>query len=219
MKKSIIIVIFMYFLLLISFIVCCEIGEIDIFGMSGMIRYSWIMYFFIPVYIILLIRLISRYGKKKLIIINNFICIILLVIFGSYRFLFNGISYNDDKIKIIEQEVGLNLPDKIKISTEVYPTYEISRIKITDNQCKIEFESEIEKNIFWKKELGTKISSLLPFDIEHDILFFDYFVFYNSTKCEYNVYPDDGKHECVFIAYDCDLQRLIILNDYKIDIN
>lgn len=67
--------------------------------------------------------------------------------------------------------------------------------------------------------MSSKIKSLLPFDIQYEIETFDYFVFYNITNNEFNIYPLDGEYECIFIAYDYELQRLIIIDDYKIMLN
>ena len=54
---------------------------------------------------------------------------------------------------------------------------------------------------------------------KYEVKLFDYFIFYNITNGEYNTYPVDGEYECVFIAYDSDLQRLIIIDNYIICIN
>ena len=80
------------------------------------------------------------------------------------------------------------------------------------------FEQEVENNQLWQKELQPEIKSLLPLNIQYEFEIFEYFVFFNITSNEYNIPPLSGQYECIFIAYDCDLQRLIILNDYKIDI-
>ena len=68
------------------------------------------------------------------------------------------------------------------------------------------------------KKLKPDIKVLLPLEILYESETFEYFVFFNITSNEYNISPLSGENECIFIAYDCDLQRLIILNDYKINI-
>ena len=60
---------------------------------------------------------------------------------------------------------------------------------------------------------------MLPLDIQYESNTFDYFVFYNITSNEYNTFSLSGQYECIFIAYDSDLQRLIILNNLKVNIN
>ena len=155
--------------------------------------------------------------KKNLIV--AFISLPLLIIFGSYRFIFNSnISYDINNVLTIEDKIDIELPDEIKVATNKLDLYNISYVKIIDNECKDAFEKEIESTSLWKNELNYGIKNLLPLDIQYESETFDYFVFYNITSSEYNMVPLSGQYECIFIAYDCDLQRLIILNDYKINI-
>ena len=71
----------------------------------------------------------------------------------------------------------------------------------------------------WQSELSSKIKTLLPINVQVESSSFDSFVFYNVTKKEYNNYPYDGTYECVFIAYDYQMQRLMILDNYTINLN
>ena len=144
--------------------------------------------------------------------------------FFSYRFIFNTFSYDADKVTTIEHEIKLELPKQIKIATyemtmNELDFYNISYLKIVNGESKETFEHELEVNDLWQKELSSKIKSLLPFDIQYEVDAFDYFVFYNVTNDEYNIYPLDGEYESIFIAYDQELQRLMILDDYKINLN
>ena len=212
---------------MISFALTGVIGEVHIFSIGGIIRYSWIMLLFIPVGILSVLIGIhlkkSNQSYKKNIIIA-FICVPLLMIFGSYRFIFNTFSYDADKVTTIEHEIKLELPKQIKIATyemtmNELDFYNISYLKIVNGESKETFEHELEVNDLWQKELSSKIKSLLPFDIQYEVDAFDYFVFYNVTNDEYNIYPLDGEYESIFIAYDHELQRLMILDDYKINLN
>ena len=143
----------------------------------------------------------------------------MLIIFGSYRFIFNSaISYDVNEISIIEEKVNFEIPDDIIIATNKLYFYNISYLKIINSESKDVFEQEIRNNQLWQKELKPEIKSLLPLDIQYESEVFEYFVFFNITNNEYNISPLSGQYECIFIAYDCDLQRLIILNDYKINI-
>ena len=87
-----------------------------------------------------------------------------------------------------------------------------------DDENKV-FQKEIENNQLWKNELSFKMNSLLPLFVQTETSKFDHFLVYNVTKNEYNNYPTDGKYELIFIAYDYDLNRLLILDDYKVNIN
>ena len=72
----------------------------------------------------------------------------------------------------------------------------------------------------WQNNLDFSIKTLLPYNLQFESNIFDYFVFYNVTSNEYNTGGEaaDGC-DAVFIAYDCDLQRLMILDNYIVDLN
>lgn len=200
------------------------IGEVEIFHNEGIIRYSWIMLLFIPIGIISILigwRLKQKKQKYKKNYIIAFICIPLLILMSSYSFLTKkfGISYDVDKIYNIENKTNIDLPHQIKIATGKYDSYIISYLKITDENEKNSFEQNIQNNELWENQLGSKISSLLPYNIQAEISNFDYFVFYNVTNNEYNLYPYDGEYECVCIAYDCEMHRMIIVDELKVNIN
>lgn len=210
---------------MISFSLAGMIGEIEVFGVTGIVRYSWLMLLFIPIGILSIIiglKLKNNNQKYKKNLIITFICLPLLIIFGSYRFIFsNTISYNTNKVSIIEDKIGIKLPNKIKVATEKLDLYNVSYVKIIDNECKESFEQSIKSNSLWKNKLNYEIRGMLPlyFQAQYESENFDYFVFYNITSNEYNTLPSSGEYECIFIAYDCDLQRLIILDDYKINLD
>lgn len=210
---------------MISFSLAGMIGEIEVFGVTGIVRYSWLMLLFIPIGILSIIiglKLKNNNQKYKKNLIIAFICLPLLIIFCSYRFIFsNTISYNTNKVSIIEDKIGIKLPNKIKVATEKLDLYNVSYVKIIDNECKESFEQSIKSNSLWKNKLNYEIRGMLPlyFQAQYESENFDYFVFYNITSNEYNTLPSSGEYECIFIAYDCDLQRLIILDDYKINLD
>lgn len=208
---------------IISFSLASRIGEANIFGVAGIVRYSWLMILFIPIGILSIsigfkLKKAKQKYKKNLII--AFVCIPLLIIFGSYRIIFNNtISYDTNIVLTIKNEAKITLPNEIKVATIKFDLYDISYAKIIDNECKEKFEQEIKHNSLWKNKLNLEIKNLLPLDIQYESYTFDYFVFYNITSNEYNTFPLSGQYECIFIAYDSDLQRLIILNNLKVNIN
>ncbi len=226
MKKEKVIANILFWMTLISpmfsFALASIIGEANIFSVAGIIRYSWIMWLFIPIGILSIligIKLKKSKQKYKKNYIIAFICLPLIIIFGSYRFIFSNVSYDVNKVNIIENETKLELPEQVKIATIQFDSYNISYLKIVNEESKEKFEYELETNQLWEKQLSSRIKNLLPFDIQYEVETFDYFVFYNITSDEYNIYPFDGEYECIFITFDCELQRLIILDDYKIMLN
>ena len=204
----------------LSFSIACMIGETNIFGVVGIIRYSWVMLLFIPIGVLSILigfELKNCKEKYKKNFIISFISLPLLVIFGSYRFIFNNvISYDISEISIIEDEIHFDIPDDIKVATNKMALYNISYVKIISRESKDVFEHEIENNQLWQEDLAPELKGFLPLDIQYESDIFDYFLFFNITSNEYNIPPLSGQYECIFIAYDCDLQRLIILYDYTI---
>ena len=207
---------------IVSFSLAGKIGEVNIFGVAGIIRYSWIMWLFIPIGVLSIIfglQLKKNNQKYKKNYIIAFICLPLLIIFGSYRFIFNSVTYNVDEVLIIENKLDVELPKEIKVATIKLDLYDLSYAKIINNESNKRFEQEIDNNILWQNNLSLEIKQFLPLNITYEIESFDAFVFYNATKNEYNKYPLNNQDCCVFIAYDYETQRLIILNNYKIAIN
>ena len=207
---------------IVSFSLASMIGEANIFGVAGIIRYSWVILLFIPIGILSILigfKLKNSTQKYKKNFIVSFICLPLLIIFGSYRFIFNSVvSYDVNDVSIIEEKINFEIPDDIKVATNKFDLYNISYLKIINSESKDMFEQEIGNNQLWQKELKAEIKSLLPLDIQYESKIFEYFVFFNITSNEYNISPLSGENECIFMAYDCDLQRLVILSDYKINI-
>lgn len=93
---------------LFSFQTVCLLGEVDIFQTPGMIRYTWVMLLFIPIGILSIligIKLKKNKQNYKKNFIAAFICIPLLLIFGSYRLIFkNVVSYDVNKVSTIEKK-------------------------------------------------------------------------------------------------------------------
>ena len=62
---------------LFSFQIVCLLGEVDIFQTSGMIRYTWVMLFFIPIGILsILIGIKLKKNKqnyKKILLLHSFV--------------------------------------------------------------------------------------------------------------------------------------------------
>lgn len=201
----------------ISFSLCAIVGEPEIFGVAGIVRYSWIMLLFIPVCPVsaLVGRRLKKSGRKyKKLYVATWICLPLLLIFGSFRFIFADISYDVNEICAIEEKIAIDFPDRIKVVSHDYPGYNISYVKITDTDEASAFVKQISADPRWTPQLSTIIKGILPFDIQVEMNNFDFFVFYDLFTGGYNESPTAGQCNCVFVAYDCELQRVIILNEY-----
>lgn len=205
---------------IISFSLASLIGETDIFGVAGIIRYSWIMWIFLPVGIISLVIGI-KYKKSNPMYIKNLIissvCLPLLLLFGSYRFIFNNnVSYDVEYVYAVEMKAKINIPKKIKIATNTFDSYSLSYVKIINEEEVDSFEYEISTNQLWENQLNTNIKKLLPEYVQYELVNFDYYLFYNLTTDSYNVPLSYGDFECVFVAYDHESHRLMVIDDLKI---
>ena len=194
---------------MLSFSLASMIGEVEIFGVAGIIRYSWIMLLFIPIGILsvfIAFKLKAGNQKYKKNFIISFICIPLLVIFGSYRFIFNSVvSYDTNVVSVIEEKINLKIPDEIKVATmpyeatPLYNAYTESYVKIMDKESKNAFEKEVKSNPLWQNALSREIIYLLPTVIQYEALNYDYFIFYNITGAEYNNISEKDDFKFIFI--------------------
>ena len=207
---------------MLAFSLISEVGEVEIFGVEGIVRYSFVMWFFIPIGVLSVFvgKMLARNGEKyKKNYVIAFICLPLLLIFGSFRFIFNTVSYDDDILRGVEERTALDLPDEVKIATHKFEQCNLIYLKITDDAEAEDFEQELENNECWRNTPSSKLESLLPLNIKYEIQGFDFFAFYNMTDGEYNTYPQDGEHVCTFIAYDSDMKRMIIVDSFAIVLN
>lgn len=207
---------------MMALVVAGEVGESEIFSMLGVIRYSWIMWLFIPIGIIsfilgLKLRVNNQSYKKNFII--AFICVPAIILFGSFRFIFSDISYSTEKVYAVENVADVEFPDKLKVAREADLFCSISYVKIIDKESREKFIQDIESSPVWTEDLGSKIESILPIDVQFEIKTFDHLLFYNKTTGEYNTYPYDGEYECLAIAYDVELNRMVIVDDFKVVLN
>ena len=138
---------------IVSFSIASMIGEANIFGVAGIIRYSWVMLLFIPIGILSILigfKLINSTQKYKKNFVVSFICLPLLIIFGSYRFIFNSVvSYDVNEVSIIEEKINFEIPRDIKVATNKLDLYDISYLKILNSESKDMFEQEVENNQLW----------------------------------------------------------------------
>lgn len=207
-----------------AFIVCCEIGEIDFFDILGAVRYSWIMLLFIPIgvcsIVIAAILKDQNQGYKKN-IVSGCISIVLLSLFGSYCFLFAGVvTYDDKPIIAAEEKAQVSLPDNLKIASHANGDgkFLITYAKLLEQEEKASFEAEITVNEKWSDTLDSDFRVKAPDIISYEAYTFDYFVFYNATLREYNVFPQStGSYECILIAYDCEVGRIMIIDEFVFD--
>lgn len=203
---------------LLSFAVVCFVSEASFFGIASIIRKMWIMWFFIPIGVISIVLAFflkkdNLSYKKNLIV--SFICIPILLIFGSFSIIFSNYVKRTN-IEIIENRIKIDFPEDIKYETIDWGSYKITYLRVNDKKDRAFFENEIKNNQYCKNQVSTDVKGVLPPTIQAEIKQYDYFVFYNITNNEYNKYPVKGECECIFIAYNCKSSKTMIVHDYSI---
>ena len=171
---------------MVSFAVVTEVGDVESFNTLGMARYIWIMYLFIPIPLASVIfGFISRKNgeRHKVNIIVGFICMFILICFASMNFLVNDDKtiIDDSYILSVEEKLNIELPDNMKVQTDLNYEYIITYAKINDNSTKISFEASIKNNELWKQTLSAKVKGLIPINIQVDLMGCDYYLIYNET--------------------------------------
>lgn len=204
----------------VAFVIAASVGEAEIFGVGGIVRYSWVMLTFLPVGILsvvigAILKKRNEGGLKNIVVAC--ICVPILLIFGSYRFIFNNFTYDEASITYIEEFASINLPSDMKIVTNDMNAYVISYAKINSQEEKIEFEQNLKNDYKWEKKLDSQIMNALPFNIKVETEGFDYFTFYSNLGKEYNSISVGGEHECIYIAYDSETGRFAILSKYIVE--
>ncbi len=192
---------------ILGFMVSCTVGDVDTFDMAGMLHYIWIMWLFIPISIAsLIIGFCLKKGNekyKKNIVVAS-IVIPVLILFGSYGFIFSStVSYDADVLKDIEQQTEWAFPNNAEIGTLIEKDYCLSFVKIADDADNIAFEEKIKTSDKWTNSLPNAIIGILPFEARIKTQNCKYFMFYNKATKQYNVPPTlSGAYDCVYMAYD-----------------
>ncbi len=204
---------------LLSFMVLCSVGDVNTFGTAGMLHYTWIMWLFIPISVaslIIGICLKKRNEKYKKNVIVACIVIPILLLFGSYKFIFSSaVSYDADVIKEIEQQTEWTFPSNVETATTIGKNYRLSYIKITDKDDNIHFEENVISSDKWKYNVPNTLVGMIPVEVMTETQDCRYFMFYNKTLNQYNVAPtNSGVYDCVYMAYDETIGRIIVLFDY-----
>ena len=205
----------------IGIIICIILGEIDVFGIYGIIRYSWIMYIVTAIggVIAIISKIFTKNNNKfNVCYIVSIFTIVLSMITGSFRFVFSNINYDVNEIRNIEQKMNMTLSNDIKVINDHRDNITFSYVKITNEKSKIKFEDSIKNNFYWLDELITNNDDNYIFQLYNaKIQNYDKFIIYNVTKNEYNNFLNNEDNEYIFIAYRYEKSNFIVLSDYKIN--
>lgn len=222
-KKNIYVTLSLFSLafVVIAFAIMCICGDVEVFGVSNALRYSWIMYLFIPVSICILvwsIRLLSLKNKIGLLgVVTTTLVLPTLLTFGSFRLIFQ-VNTSVDFVQDLEEVIQYDLPNNLSAITVDHSTYEEHRLKIENSEEKLIFEQEIRLHENWTDTLLNEIRYTMPALPEAETRDFDYFLVYNETMQTYNQPPANGiTQSCYILAYNIDLGSFYVIHYNIID--
>ncbi len=202
-----------------AFSISCHIGETDIFGIGGALKFSHVMLIAVPVSIASIIygiylRKIGENARPNFVI--AVFCIPPILLLSCFKFLSaDDFDYTTYPVTIAEEKAKIDLPNSIEAITEKWIDYNIIRVKITNESEKRTFEEQIDNDGIWRDLLERKISNALPFELSAEISKCSYFIFYNETTGEYNQYPSEfGEYKCMLFAYNKELGSFVIIDEF-----
>lgn len=193
-----------------------RIGEVELLGVGGMIKNMWFFYLFTPIpcaSILYSNKLKKRNLKYLKNMVVGFIVLPLLLIYGSFTFIFSSVfSHDFSRLNSYEVALHVSFPNDGKISTEIIDETTFKSYVVFTDPFQVEtFEDEIQLNSYWITELPTNLSSLLDTVGEYELRKCDITIAYNVTDQTYNTYPIiNGTYEFLIIGYETMNSRLII---------
>jgi len=200
-------------------------------GDFSSIKNSWLLYLMLPIPLTSLVMgiIYKRKGfKSTKNIVVGIIFTVLLLIYGSFGFVFNNVSSDDySYVTNIETEISFDLPNEGKISTMNWTSGTqtsviadiMSDVTFTNEEEIFKFNIEISESDLWVTSMKTTLTSLLPLTYSSyptsDL--YDYFMIYNIDLKTYNILPKhSGTYRYVFIAYNSSKGTMKI-GEYSLD--
>ena len=205
-----------------SFSLAGEIGEQQIYGLAGMMRYMWIMWLMTPIgigSIILGLKLKKIGCSYKGSVIVGAISVAFLVLTGSYSFL-SGSLYDDEALLTITNHSGVVFPENTKAAQTDYIDFKVCIATIAPSDQN-QFETYLRSSNKSTNTLDPVVKNLMPDMVKHYFgengSPYELFMFLNLTTGAYNTTPAQFQETpCVLLAYDCDTGRVLAVSDYTI---
>lgn len=209
----------------VSFLLVIILGEIFVFSIYGILRYSWIFLLFIPIPLLSFIfcakSKTNQYKDKKSVAILSFV---LIVVLGFSGIVNNNVSYNNEIINEINNKTSLEIPNNLKIVNYDKKDYIIGYAKITDKETKNSFQNYVYLSNLWltniddlKNDLTYTITSNL--NSAFTKYSFKYFILYNITTDTFNSIDteNDKQQNIIFIACNTSVGRIMYFYNYCIN--
>ena len=206
-------------------VLCLTLGEASFISIpEGM----WIFYLFLPIPIgSLIFGFVSKkkgYSFVKNIIIG-FIMSAILLIFGSFSFIFsNTYSHDDGPILRAEETLNIDIPEHKNINTMNWTTgtqtvsrgyiYSTSNIYFDDDAVE-EFENNLSSDAKWLSSIPNNLIGITSSYIDGHPG--NYFIIYNKDTSEFNQLPSEsGTYEFINIVYNTESNYMTLV-DYRIE--
>ena len=189
-------------------------------------KYSWGMWFWLPIPILSIILGI-KYKQKGINctknIIGGFIIGIIGLIFGSYFLLFNfEVDYSE--IYNYEQIIGLEIPSEGILEKQIWDeSYLLEHItnyaKFTNAEEIRKFEEELQNSNNWlfQEQISSHLSIFIPLTLVCNINDICYYSVYIEGIDDYNIIPNEsGKYHIYAMMYSTEYSTLKI-EDYILE--
>lgn len=183
-------------------------------------NYMWGMFICLPIPLLSIILgfIYKRKGIKcTKNIVGGFIIGFLLILYGSFSFIFNyQVDYNE--VYSYEKIVGLELPhngiyNKIVWDESYLMNHTSNSIKFTDTKEINEFNKNIEKSDKWitKNEIGSYLNMFVPKTLNCNLNESCYYSVYIEELDNYNTVPTEtGVYNVHAMMYNSDISTLKI---------
>ena len=142
----------------IAFSLMDRLSEPEIFDLVGTVRYSYILYFFIPVPMVSIILALYLRVKKEPYLLNLILGLVVLppmLLFGSFQF-FMGEDYSDAAVISVAETVDFSLPQDLKTATSYLYGCGVTQAKIESEEEKASFLASVQESELWAETLKSK---------------------------------------------------------------
>lgn len=207
-----------------TFSIAALIGQPEIYGLGGLLRYVWIMWLAIPIgaaTVLVGLKLKANGTSYKGVIGVGIASIAFLLLFGSYG-IFPDSAYDSEALQPVADVTGVAFPKNTKAALSVYGDYTLCKGMISVPE-RADFVQQVRGSENWTTKLDPVIKRLMPTmvipELESSLqASYDVFLFRNLESGDYNTLPEKYKETpCVLIAYDYESGRFMIVKDYTIN--
>jgi hypothetical protein len=204
---------------------------------QAMVENMWLN--FVPLPIPLASLILGRIYKKKGFkttknIVAGIIFTTLLVLYGSFTFIFSDLySHDFGYVNRIETQIKFDLPDNGNITTqdltegtqsgtqaEFVRHFYSSDVVFADEDEISKFNATISQSELWLTSVKTPLMGMIPFMFSSSPYSaeYDYFMIYNTDLNTYNTLPDSsGTYRFIFIAYNS-MQGTMQIGEYSLEV-